>query len=162
MGFHPILATKAFFSVLFGDGEAATEAAPPPPPTAFQESKEPAIQLLALLQKEGRLVDFLMEDVASYSDADIGAAVRAVHAGCRKVVTERVVLARILPGEEGAMADVPAGFDASTISVIGATPPQGAFRATLNHQGWLASEVKLPTVASGANPRVVAPAEVQL
>src|SRR5207253_6846543 len=35
-----------------------------------------AVQLLAILQREGRLLDFLQEDVDGYADAQIGAAVR--------------------------------------------------------------------------------------
>ena len=82
---HPIQAIRAFFRVLFR-GERGL--LPPPPSGTFQASAAPAVQVLGLLQKEGRLVDFLMEDLGGYSDADVGAAVRPIHAGCRKVLVD--------------------------------------------------------------------------
>src|SRR5262249_23557231 len=43
-----------------------------------------ALTLLAAFQREGRLVDFLQQEIAGFSDEEIGAAARVVHGGCRK------------------------------------------------------------------------------
>jgi len=156
---HLIQAFKAFFRVLSA-GEQ-TPAPPPPPAEAFKPSSEPAIQLLALLQKEGRLLDFLSEDIQSYGDADVGAAVRSIHAGCRGLLDERVRLEQILEGSEGDSVEVPAGFDASSISIIGSTPSAFPARGRLVHRGWRVTELRLPTPPPGADARVAAPAEVE-
>ncbi|MBI5154606.1 DUF2760 domain-containing protein [Candidatus Poribacteria bacterium] len=155
-------AIKAFFRVLSQGEGRATSPALPPPPEAFKASSAPAIQLLALLQKEGRLVDFLMEDIASFSDAEVGAAARAVHGGCRKVFAERLRLERILDGTEGGPATVPEAFDASAIALAGSVSGAGPHRGVLNHRGWRATQVSLPTVPPGADALVVAPAEVEV
>ena len=134
--------------------EKASVAAPPPPPT------DAALRLLALLQQEGRLVDFLLEDIAAYDDAQIGAAVRSIHAGCRGVLEERVQLERILEGDDGASVAVPADFDAAAIRVTGNVAGKPPFHGTLQHNGWRAVKITLPE--SSTDPRIVAPAEVEV
>lgn len=160
---HPIQAIKAFFRVLIkGEEGNAGPAAAPPPDDAFKASAEPAIQLLGLFQKEGRLLDFLLEDISGYSDADVGAAVREIHAGCRRVLDERAAFERVLDGEEGASIEVPAGFDASAISLTGNVHGDGPYRGSLRHRGWRVAKFDLPTVPAGSDARVAAPAEVDL
>ncbi len=155
---HPIQATKAFFRVLIhGEGAAA-----PPPEDAFQASREPAAQLLALLQDEGRLVDFLMEDIGGYGDADVGSSVRQIHTGCRKVLDERVKLARVRDEEENSTITVEEGFDASSIRLVGNVKSDPPFSGRLAHRGWRIEELTLPTVAAGSDPMVVAPAEIEI
>ncbi len=158
-----------FFKILAkGDAafaEAPTAAAPPveaPKAVVFTASAEPAVQLLGLLQKEGRLVDFLQEDISGFSDAEIGGAVRDIHRGCKKVLAERVVLRRVLKEGEGAAVTVPSGFDASTIALQGNVAGAGPYKGTVLHGGWYADEVKLPTVPPGADAKVVAPAQVEV
>jgi hypothetical protein len=159
---HLVQAIKAFFRVLAHGEVAAHTAAPPPPPDAFRASPEPAVQLLALLQKEGRLIDFLRENIDAYSDADIGAAVRAIHAGCRKLLDERIALEPILAEAEGAPVEVPAPFDASAISLTGnlAAPPP--HRGIVRHRGWRVTRLDLPTIPPGSDPHVAAPAVVEI
>src|SRR5271165_2556408 len=53
--------------------------------TRGAESVDRAVQMLGLLQRDGRLIDFLAEDVAAYPDAQLGAAVRSIHTSCRQV-----------------------------------------------------------------------------
>jgi hypothetical protein len=141
-------------------GEAVAEEAAPTAGKPAVPTSDAALRLLALLQQEGRLVDFLLEDIGPYDDSQVGAAVRSIHAGCRSVLEERVQLERILEGEDGAVVEVPAGFDAAAIRVTGnvaGTPP---FRGTLQHSGWRAVKIALPD--SSTDPRVVAPAEVEV
>jgi hypothetical protein len=162
---HLTAAVKAFFRVL-SQGEtpappaALAPAAPPAP--AFKPSPEQAVLLLALFQKEGRLVDFLREDIAHLSDADIGAAVREVHRGCRRVLDAYFDLAPVVDAPEGATTTVPAGFDASRIAIEGAITGAGPWQGIVLHRGCRADAVRMPTIAPGADPMVIAPAQVQL
>ncbi|MCB2156658.1 DUF2760 domain-containing protein [bacterium] len=159
---HLIQAIKAFLRVFIHGDQQGVAAAEAPPATAFQGSTAPAIQVLGLLQKEGRLVDFLMEDISSFSDADVGAAVRQIHSGCRTVLDERFKLERVLQDDEGAAVEVPADFDASAISVIGNVSGEPPYKGTLNHRGWRAAETHLPTVPADADHTIVHPAEVEV
>src|SRR6516162_1713351 len=87
---------------------------PPKPPEPPRPSGEP-LRLLALLQREGRLLDFLLEDIQAYTNEQIGAAVRDIHRNCHKAVDDHLVLAPVLAGEEQAIVEVPPGFDPSAI-----------------------------------------------
>ncbi|MCP3098716.1 DUF2760 domain-containing protein [Myxococcus sp. K15C18031901] len=121
-----------------------------------------ALTLLGMLQREGRLVDFLQENVAAYSDAEVGAASRTVHEGCRKVLGQYVSLQPVVPQSEGDAVTVPAGFDAQRIRLTGNVTGQPPHAGTLRHHGWVATEVRFPTVSAAMDPRVLAPAEVDL
>ncbi|MBI1813862.1 MAG: DUF2760 domain-containing protein [Deltaproteobacteria bacterium] len=123
-------------------------------------SPDAALRMLALLQHEGRLIDFLEEDIAAYDDAQVGAAVRSIHEGCRKVLRERVQLQRVIEQDDGAIVDVPAGFDPATIRVTGNVTGAPPFRGTLQHGGWRAVKITLPESATDA--AIVAPAEVEI
>jgi len=124
--------------------------------------RDGALALLALLQREGRLVDFLRESVDDYSDADIGAAARDIHRGCRKVIEEHFVMEAVMPGQEEARVVVPAGFDPGEVRLVGKVSGKPPFAGTLRHHGWRVVEVKLPTLTDGVDRRVVAPAEVEI
>lgn len=160
---HPILAIQWFFKVLFqGDPSAAGNAAAATPAPVFKASPTPAIQVLGLLQKEGRLLDFLQEDIASYGDAEIGAAVRDIHDGCRRFLKERVKLEPVLQAAEGSPFTVPANFDASAISLMGNVSGKPPYKGTVRHRGWRVAEINLPTVPEKADAHVAAPAEVEV
>lgn len=138
----------------------APEAKPLAAPVSAPSS-DAALHLLAALQREGRLVDFLEEDVAAFPDADVGAAARQVHEGCRKALRSLVRMEPVLPQKEGDAVTVPAGFDAGAIRLAGRVVGAPPFTGTLRHHGWRAVEVRL-AAPSGLDPRVVAPAEVEL
>ena len=121
-----------------------------------------ALTLLAALQREGRLVDFLQQEVAGFSDEDIGAAARVVHGGCRKAFRQFFVIAPAVPGNEGGPITVPSGFDAQRIRLTGNLSVQPPFKGMLKHHGWVAAEVRMPSIAETLDPRVIAPAEVEL
>ena len=120
------------------------------------------LAVVSMLQREGRLIDFLKEDMAAFSDAEIGAAARVVHAGCRKVLSEYFAIEPALKDAEGATVQVPAGFDAQRIRLTGNIAGQPPFRGTLKHHGWMATAVRLPAVSETLDPRVLAAAEVEL
>ena len=149
--------------------EEETSAAPvPPEPKKAQPSAPPkpttdaAVQMLALLQREGRLIDFLREDIQPYDDAQIGAAVRDIHQKCRDVLAEHITLERVLNEQEGDEVTVPEDFDPSAIRLTGNVGGEPPFRGALRHCGWQASKVKLPMQPAGQNPRIIAPAEVEI
>jgi hypothetical protein len=148
----------------------AAELLRPPQPQASPKPVEmppervhaSGLAVLSMLQREGRLIDFLQEDMAAFSDAEIGAAARVVHAGCRKVFSECFAIEPALKDAEGATIQVPAGFDAQRIRLTGNIAGQPPFRGTLKHHGWVATAVRLPTVSETLDPRVLAAAEVEL
>jgi hypothetical protein len=123
---------------------------------------EAALQLLSLLQREGRFVDFLEEDVSSFSDAQIGAAARVVHDGCRKALREHLPIEPVRSEDEGAKITLEKGFDASRVRLTGNVTGEAPFRGTLAHRGWKVKEVRLPKMTEGHDATIVAPAEVEV
>lgn len=173
------LAFGAFFSILSDAGFAArirdlpVGAAQPQPaaqempkavaPRPLREAPtDAALQLLGLLQRDARLIDFAEENLAGYSDADIGAAARLVHEGCRKVLREHFTIEPVRPEAEGSRITLNAGFDASTIRLTGNVVGQPPFSGSLSHRGWRATEVRLPKLADSHDATVCAQAEVEL
>lgn len=136
--------------------------AAPPRELAPEQAHASALALLGLLQREGRLIDFLQEDVSAFADADIGAAARVVHAGARKVLADYLTLEPVRQEAEGASVQVPVGFDAKRIRLTGNLAGQPPFRGTLKHAGWMVSAVRLPAVSDALDARILAPAEVEL
>lgn len=134
--------------------------APKKPDGAAQ--RDGALALLALLQREGRLVDFLREPLDTYGDADIGAAARDVHRGCKKVLEQCFTLEAVMPGEEDAKVSVPKGFDPGEVRLIGEARGEPPFAGTLRHHGWRATKTQLPSLADGVDRAIVAPAEVEV
>jgi hypothetical protein len=154
--------------------EMIPKAAPPPPapkpveaprpgPVVVKEATpEAALQLLGLLQKEARFLDFVQEEVAGYTDAEIGAASRVVHEGCRKVLRQHFELEPVRKEQEGNRITLPKGFDAAAVRPTGNIVGNPPFTGTLIHRGWRAAQVKLPKIAKGHNVNIIAPAEVEL
>jgi hypothetical protein len=180
-----LLAIRCFFSVWFlgrlpkgAEGRLSlpsTATTPSPSPsTATATAMEAgtgdrsAVQLLSLLQREGRLLDFLTEEIDGYSDAQIGAAVRDIHRGCRRVLAEHCPVEPVLKEAENAQVRVDAGFDPSRIRLIGKVIGDPPFTGTLKHHGWRIGKISLPEgarapqAAQAFDPSVVAPAEVEL
>jgi hypothetical protein len=137
-------------------------AAPKPAPAPRQVRSE-AVTLLATLQREARLIDFVKEPLDGYSDAQIGAAARDVHRDCGKVIERLFAVKPILAQEEGASVDVPAGFDSGRYRLTGNVAGEPPFQGRLVHHGWEATTVQLPAWSgSDAAAKVVAPVEVEL
>jgi Domain of unknown function (DUF2760) len=171
------LAFGAFFSLLANADLAARYAAlrdvaPPPAPAATAPAPAPtmqkalssdaALQLLALLQRDARLIDFVGEDIGGYTDAQIGAAARLVHEGCAKVLREHFSIVPVRDEAEGVRVTLQAGFDAAAVRLTGNVVGQPPFSGSLRHRGWRVTEVRLPRLAEGRDTHVVAPAEVEL
>lgn len=148
---------------LKGPEVAEKPAAPPkplvPPPEKVHAS---GLMLLSALQQDGRLIDFLQQELVNFSDEEVGSAARVVHSGCRKTLGQYLTVAPILSEEEGATVSVPAGFDAQRIRLTGNVAGQPPFKGTLKHHGWVAKEIRLPSLSEQLDARVLAAAEVEL
>jgi hypothetical protein len=142
--------------------EAPAAPATPEPRPLKEAAPEAALQLLALLQREGRLIDFTRENLANYSDADIGAAARLVHEGCSKVLREHFTIEPVRQESEGSRITLNEGFDAAAIRLTGNVVGKAPFSGSLSQRGWRAAEVRLPRMAEGHDSTVLAPAEVEL
>jgi hypothetical protein len=167
-------AFRCFFSILFRAdipndiAKRQVKPAGPAPQIAGAEVEpvletfDRAVQMLALLQREGRLVDFLAENISTYPDAQLGAAVRTIHETCRLVLETYIKLEPILNSEEDQPVTVQAGLDPAAIKLIGNVAGDRPLRGVLRHKGWRVKEVNLPPLPRGAGRMVVAPAEVEL
>ncbi len=168
-------AFRSFFALLFqgvlpGDviqGLGLTTIAPVPVAAPVMQEKpvesfDRAVQMLALFQRDGRLIDFLEEDVSPYPDSQLGAAVRNIHTECRKVLERYVKLEPVMAEEEDKPVTVPAGFDPAAVKLIGNVAGQPPIKGLLRHRGWKVKEVNLPSLPQGAGRQVVAPAEVEV
>ena len=122
------------------------------------------VGFLATLQEKGRLVDFLQDDITSYSDAQVGAAARVVHQGCQAVLREYVRIVPVRDEREGATVTVDAGYAADEYRLVGKISGQPPFAGTLVHRGWKADSVQLPRAVQAGDSRLptIAPAEVEL
>ncbi|MCA8152662.1 DUF2760 domain-containing protein [Burkholderia contaminans] len=144
---------------------AAPAAAAPvkaPAPELREASPQAALQLLGLLQRDARFIDFVEEDIAGYADADIGAAARLVHDGCRAALREHFTIVPVRDEAEGSRVTLPAGFDATAVRVTGNVVGAAPFTGTVSHRGWRVADVRLPKLTGSHDASVVAPAEVEL
>jgi uncharacterized protein DUF2760 len=141
---------------------AAAKSVPAAPPAKPAEPAEhTALRLLASLQEEGRLVDFLTEEIAGYSDAQIGAATRGIHDACAKALRACVTLEPVLPGREDERVTVPTGFEPASVRLTGNVHGSPPFTGTLRHGGWRVTSITIPA-RTGLDPKIVAPAEVEI
>lgn len=167
-------AVRSFFSILFrgmlpadvalafGYSKAVpvrvTPAAAPPQPPA--SPADGAVQLLGILQREARLVDFLMEDISGYTDDQVGAAVRDVQQQSRQALERYFRLEPVIDGVEDTVVQI-AGLEAGAVRLVGKVPASGApASGLLRHKGWRAAQVDLP--AAAPNVTVLAPAEIEV
>jgi len=144
--------------------EAADSAAVKVPSTAPNAGAAEVVAFLATLQEKGRLVDFLEDDITGYSDAQVGAAARVVHQGCKAVLHQYFRIVPVRAENEGARVTVTAGYAADEYRLVGKISGQAPFSGTLMHRGWKADAVMLPRVLSPDDNRLptIAPAEVEL
>jgi len=178
-----VLAFRAFFNLLFSGelspevlialnlsrrsggaasapaASAAKAAASAPAPTV--RTADGALQILAILQRDSRLIDFLQEDVSAYSDDQIGAAVRELHDQCRDAIARYVTLGPIIDGVEGTYAKAPAQ-DPSLVKFVGNVPAQPPSGGTLRHKGWRATKVDLPNLPARQDATIIAAAEIEI
>ncbi len=172
------LAFRCFFNLLFGGAlsdetlrdlklsrretpSKPTPAAAPAPAMPAVKTADGALQILGILQRDSRLIDFLMEDISGYADDQIGAAVRELHDQCRDSIARYVTLQPVIDGVEGTFAKAPAG-DANLVKFVGNVPAKPPSGGTLRHKGWRASNVNLPALSGKLDVTIVAPAEIEI
>ncbi len=175
------LAFRAFFNLLFqgrlsdelmSDLGVSRRAAASPTPAAktaaaaapavpAMKTSDGALQMLAILQRDSRLLDFLMEDIGGYADDQIGAAVRELHDQCRDSVSRYVTLQPVIDGVEGTFVQAPSK-DPNLVKFVGNVPAQPPSGGTLRHKGWRAVKVDLPAPAGKQDATVLAPAEIEI
>lgn len=144
-----------------------TEAAPLKAPGSQEaEVQAEVVQFLGRLQEKGRLVDFAMDDIASYSNEQVGAAARVVHQGCREVLQSHFDIRPVHAGEEQEQISLSDDYDAKAYRLIGNVPENPPFDGTVLHRGWKAVRVSLPRLSERANDsaarEIIAPAEVEI
>jgi hypothetical protein len=161
LGGPVVLALAVAAAVVATVPTAPAPAAVTAPVQPSEPPEHAALRLLAALQEEGRLVDFFSEDIAPYSDEQIGAATRGIHESCRKALRSAVTVEPVMPGEEGATVTVPPGFDPAAIRLVGEVTGTPPFTGVLRHAGWRATAIHLPP-RTGLDPKVIAPAEVEI
>ena len=172
------MAFRAFFAVLggnlpediaaaFGYSKSTMKKPPEPKKEAAPATSDGALQLLGILQRDARLVDFLFEDIAPYSDEQVGAAVRNVHAQSQESLKKYLKLAPVIDGVEGTFVKPEAAGnvarDASAIKFIGNLPAQGRPQGgLLRHKGWRVDSVNLPAIHAKQSVAILAPAELEV
>jgi hypothetical protein len=120
------------------------------------------LYLLSVLQREGRLVDFLFENLDGYQDEQIGAAVRSIHAGCNKVMAKNLALKPIMVAAEGDEIVIEKGFNADQVKLTGNVIGDPPFKGIVRHRGWQAKKLELPALSNFRQSDVIAPAEVEI
>ncbi len=166
------LAFRSFFAILFtgklpeniaralGTQAKPQPAAPKPTPQA--RPQDGALQMLGILQRDSRLIDFLMEDITAYSDQQVGAAVRSLHDQSRDSLNRYLRLAPVIDGVEGSFTKLEAS-DPASVKLLGNVPVSGkAPGGLLRHKGWRAEKIDLPPLASASSASIIAPAEVEI
>jgi hypothetical protein len=168
-----VLAFRCFFGILFqgrlsdttiaglGLSRRAPAAAPAPASPPVSKASDGALQILGIMQRDSRLLDFLMEDLTSYSDDQIGAAVRELHDQCRDAVSRYVTLQPVIDGVEGTFTQAPSK-DPNIVKFVGNVPAKPPAGGTLRHKGWRAVKVDLPALAARQDASILAPAEIEV
>jgi hypothetical protein len=168
-----ILAFRSFFAILFKgalpDDVAAelgltrhTAPKPAPAPTAAAATpSDGALQILAILQRDSRLIDFLMEDISAYSDDQVGGAVRSLHDQSRDALNRYIQLAPVIDGVEGTFTRL-ASIDPTSVKLLGNVPPQPPAGGVLRHKGWRCIKIDLPALQGKQDMKIIAPAEVEI
>ena len=144
---------------------ALAEAMKPAPITVPQnQAQTEVVTLLSVLQDKGRFVDFVMNDITPYSDAQVGSVVRAVHQGCKSALQEHFSIEPMVSEPEGSEITVPAGYAADEFRLVGNLSGEAPFKGKLVHKGWKVKSVKLPRVLHADENRLpaIAPAQVEL
>ncbi len=168
-----VLAFRSFFAILFtgklpGDIAQAlgfTQTKPQAPAVKAVpqvRASDGALQILGILQRDSRLIDFLMEDISSYADDQVGAAVRTLHDQCRESLNRYFHLAPVIDAVEGSFTKLETS-DPATVKLLGNVPVSGkAPGGILRHKGWRAEKIDLPAAQSAQSMAVIAPAEVEV
>ncbi|HXI43220.1 MAG TPA: DUF2760 domain-containing protein [Bryobacteraceae bacterium] len=167
------LAIRSFFSILFSGSlpedaltrlGLARRGAPKPQTTSAPAVLRPsdgAVQMLSILQRDARLIDFIMEDIAAYTDDQVGAAVRGLHDQARESLARYVKLEPVIDGVEGTFTK-PAISDPAAVKFVGNVPAGKPSGGLLRHKGWRAGKIDLPPLNPKQDSSILAPAEIEV
>jgi hypothetical protein len=161
---HGHLSDEVISALGLGRGAGTPAAAPPATPAAappMVKTSDGALQILSILQRDSRLLDFLMEDISGYADDQIGAAVRELHDQCRESLSRYISLQPVIDGVEGTFTQVPS-TDPNLVKFIGNVPAQPPSGGILRHRGWRAAKVDLSGLSSQQDATILAPAEIEI
>ncbi|KJR42240.1 hypothetical protein MCHI_001860 [Candidatus Magnetoovum chiemensis] len=131
----------------------------PPPKLPYEEK---AVQILSILQKKGRFIDFIHEDLSAYSDQQIGQAVRNIHQGCKDAIVEYIHIEPVMEQKEGQEVVIQEGFDPSAVALTGNVSGNPPFTGTLRHCGWKVTATELPQLSQSRDKSIIEPAEIEI
>jgi hypothetical protein len=152
------LALRAFWLILTDSAFASRVE-----PLFLAAPTGPDLRVLAVLQRDGRLIDFLEEDIDDYTDGQIGAAVRDIHRGCRKSLHDYLTIEPVMNGVEEERVTIAPDYDPAAIRLVGNVNGAPPFQGVLKHHGWRVKEAHLPTLpATRGDASVLSPAEVEV
>lgn len=134
----------------------------PPPPLKLAKPSGAPLRMLAVLQRDGRLLDFLMEDISGATNEQVGFGVRELHKQCQESIKKAIDLEPVLNAEQDAPVEVPAGFDPSAVRLTGNVAGEPPFKGILKHSGWRVKALKLAAPPEGVDEFVLMPAEVEM
>jgi hypothetical protein len=144
---------------------APTVAAPVPTPTPAPAPGGDALILLSLLQERGRFLDFVAEDIGAYSDAQVAAASRVVHQGCKAVIDECLAPAPAHAGAEGDRITIDPAADPNRYRLQGKVAQKPPYSGVVVHRGWKTTRLALPRHTRPIDPsgeNIVAPVDVEV
>jgi len=154
------LAIKAFFKA-FKEPEKALLFIEEP--VGKNEKSDPShLRLLSILQQSGRMIDFLKEDISSYSDAQVGAAVRKIHLDCGKSLEEFVAIRPIMDEAEGSIITISSGYNPSEMKIVGKVNDTFPLKGHIIHRGWKACKRSLPKKSGEQAGELLSPAEIEV
>lgn len=168
-----VLAFRSFFAILFsgklpGDVAQALGFSPARPqtpaakPAPQARPSDGALQILGILQRDSRLIDFLMEDISAYSDDQVGSAVRTLHDQSRESLNRYLQLTPVIDGVEGSFTKLDSN-DPAAVKLLGNVPASGkASGGVLRHRGWKAEKIDLPPLPPSQTNSILAPAEIEV
>lgn len=131
-------------------------------PMQLETSDQSHLRLLNYLQQTSRLIDFIKEDIASFNDAQVGAAVRKIHQDCAQALEELVTIRPLKDEQEGTTIQIPKGYNPAEVKVVGKVKGEPPFTGTLVHRGWKAQKRSLPKKTGEQTPEVICPAEIEV
>jgi len=156
------LAIKAFIKAFRKPEKAQQFIDDSSPPREGERSDLSHLRLLSYLQQASRLVDFLKEDIASFSDAQVGAVVRKIHRDCAQAIEELVTIRPLKEEKEGSTIQVPRGYHPAEVKIVGKVKGEAPFTGILTHRGWKAQKRSLPKKIGEQESEVISPAEVEV
>ncbi|MFZ9035882.1 MAG: DUF2760 domain-containing protein [Francisellaceae bacterium] len=126
------------------------------------DDHQSAKQLLALLQQKGRFIDFINENIDTFSDEEIAAAARIVHQGCQKMIKEHIGISVIREEAEDSKITLEPNFDRHSIELSGNIHNQKQFSGILLHKGWKVDRIHLPTLSDQGNADIIQAAKIEV